>query len=173
VVPVWLLDVDGVLNVTKPGWGGPPRHGEVAYGEQVFRMNWAPQLIAELVRLHRSRAVEFRWTTTLVDHIDQVGAMMRLPRFPTAFSGLPSDPHVKAPTLKTDAALHVVGQEQRPLIWTDEDAIPTSGTLLRRLQGRGLPLLLIAPDPRRGLQPADLHAVTEFLTDPWSWPGSD
>ena len=30
-MPVWLLDVDGVLNVTKPGWGGPPRQGEVTY----------------------------------------------------------------------------------------------------------------------------------------------
>src|SRR5438270_332570 len=26
-VPVWLLDVDGVINVRRPGWGGPPWKG--------------------------------------------------------------------------------------------------------------------------------------------------
>ena len=87
VVPVWLVDVDGVLNVSKPGWGGPPHHGTVAYGAETYQMRWAPRLITELARFHRTRAVEFRWATTWADHIDQVQNVMRLPRIPTAFSG--------------------------------------------------------------------------------------
>ena len=169
VVPVWLLDVDGVLNASRPGWGAPPRQGNALHGGEVFRMRWAPALITELVELHRTQLVEFRWATTWVDHIDQIQAMFGLPRFPVAFSGLATDPHVKAPALKADAALRVVEQERRPLIWADDDAIPTAGPILRRLRDSGQPLLLIAPDLRHGLQPADLYTVTEFLGDPRSW----
>ena len=44
--PVWLLDVDGVLNANKPGWGQAPRKRIISG----FVVRWAPKLI---VRMHR------------------------------------------------------------------------------------------------------------------------
>lgn len=165
-VPVWLLDVDGVLNADRPGWRARPRQGRATFEGHVFRMRWAPRLMLQLAGLHHDRVVEFRWATTWVDQIDRLEALFGLPGFPVAFSGLPTGPQLQTPTLKCMAALDVVETERRPLIWTDDDAIPIGGPLLRRLHGSEQPLLLIAPDPLRGLQPADLEAVTEFLANP-------
>jgi hypothetical protein len=72
-------------------------------------------------------------------------------------------PSVKAPELKVTAALHVVEVERRPLIWTDDDAIPSAGPQRRRLEAAGMPLLFLTPDPLRGLQPGDLTAIDNFL----------
>jgi hypothetical protein len=165
-VPVWLLDVDGVLNADRPSWGGLAGKGTAKFEGHAFRMRWAPRLMVQLSGLHRDRVVEFRWATTWVDQIGQIEALFQLPGFPLAFSGLPSGPQTQVPDLKGKAALHVVETERRPLIWTDDDAIPLGGPLRRRLQASGQPLLLIAPDPNRGLEPADLQAVTEFLANP-------
>jgi hypothetical protein len=172
-VPVWLLDVDGVLNADRPGWSGLPGHGTAKFEGHVFRMRWAPRLIVQLIKLHRDHVVEFRWATTWVDEIGQIEALFRLPGFPLAFSGLSSGPQSQVPGLKGEAALHVVETERRPLIWTDDDAIPLGGPLRRRLHA-SQPLMLIAPDPNRGLQPADIQAVTEFLANPGATerPGS-
>ena len=164
--PVWLLDVDGVLNANRPGWGAPPRQGTAHYGSETFRMRWAPKLMVELVQLHREGMVDLRWATTWVDHIDSVQALFGLPAFPLAFSRLSAAPQVKAPGLKMDAALQVVETERRALIWTDDDAIDADPLLVPRLRASGQPLLLIRPDPRRGLQPADLQAIAEFIRNP-------
>jgi hypothetical protein len=161
--PVWLLDVDGVLNAGRPGWGAKPGQGDASFERMTFRMRWAPPLIARLAAYHRAGVAEIRWATTWVDEIAQIEALMGLPAFPTAFSGLPEGPQFKVPGLKADAALEVVEGEGRALIWTDDDAIPLSGPLLDRLNSAGPPILLVAPNPRRGLQAADLDRIDEFL----------
>jgi hypothetical protein len=51
--PVWLLDVDGVVNVARPGWGAAPRSGNAYSGATAYRMRWAPTLI-ERIRLRRA-----------------------------------------------------------------------------------------------------------------------
>lgn len=43
--PVWLLDVDGVINATRPGWGSPPRQASVYADGDDWPMRWAPALI--------------------------------------------------------------------------------------------------------------------------------
>lgn len=161
--PVWLLDVDGVLNAPAPRWGGPPRRADAVHTGEVFRMSWAPELVAALRRLHRTGAVELRWATTWADESLQLERLFGLPELATAFAGLGPSPAVKTPALKVAAALRVLEHEGRPLIWTDDDAIPGRGPLREALEAAGPPLLLIAPDPRHGLQPEDLDAVAGFL----------
>jgi hypothetical protein len=167
--PVWLLDVDGVLNVARPGWGRPPRQGRAVALGVSYQLRWAPGLVDRIVRLHKSGTVEVRWATTWVDHIGEIERLLRLPAFPPAFTGLGAAPFATAPDAKLAVALGVVEFEQRPLIWTDDDSIPTSGPILERLAVSGLPVLLVAPDPLHGLQPEHLRAIEEFLAD--SGPG--
>ncbi|CRK60373.1 hypothetical protein [Alloactinosynnema sp. L-07] len=164
-LPVWLLDVDGVLNAVRPGWGRAPRQGTASSGGLGYRMHWAPALIEEIIRLHRAGLVEIRWATTWADDIAQVERLLRLPRFPTAFSTLGVDPSVKAPERKAAAALEIVEVECRPLVWTDDDAIPASGPLIERLTAIGVPTMFVRPNPRHGLQPEDVRAIEEFLDE--------
>jgi hypothetical protein len=160
--PVWLLDVDGVLNATRPGWGGPPARRLVPAGGIHYPLTWAPALMTRLTRIHHGGSVEIRWSTTWVDEIAGVEAALRLPAFPVAFTG--PTPGTGAVEAKEQAALDVVEAEGRPLVWTDDAAIPPDGPVRDRLAASGLPQLLIAPDPRVGLQPDDLDAIAAFLS---------
>ncbi|GGL41836.1 hypothetical protein GCM10014719_48880 [Planomonospora parontospora subsp. antibiotica] len=62
--PVWLLDVDGVINVARPGWGDAPRSGTAYSGGGAYRMRWAPALIDRIRALHRAGGVEIRWCSS-------------------------------------------------------------------------------------------------------------
>ena len=93
----------------------------------------------------------------------QVERLLRLPAFRTAFRGLGTAPSVGAVDFKLAAALHVVEVERRPLIWTDDDAIPVMGPERDRLEQAGVPVLLLAPDPHTGLGPADVERIDAFL----------
>lgn len=63
--PIWLLDVDGVLNAfdeSRPvlgEWGD--WDGFTASG---YPIRYSPSMISRIVGLHRSGAVEVRWLTT-------------------------------------------------------------------------------------------------------------
>jgi hypothetical protein len=162
-VPVWLLDVDGVVNARRPAWDQPFAHGNAFVDGVAYRLQWAPPLTRYIKAVHKRQAAEIRWATTWVDHVHQVERLLRLPAFRTAFRGLGTAPSVGAPDRKLGAALHVVEIEQRPLIWTDDDAIPIMGTQRRRLEEAGVPVLLIAPDPYEGLGPVHLERIDAFL----------
>jgi hypothetical protein len=158
--PVWLLDVDGVLNANKPGWGAPPL-ARTAYAHQVaYRMRFAPALILRIRTLHAAGRVEVRWATTWVDHIDQITTIMHLSTWP-AFTL--TQPNCDAYAAKYTAALHVVETERRPLIWTDDEVIPDDhDPACRRLREAGPPVLLIRSRPNRGLQPDHLDQIEAF-----------
>ncbi|MDQ1288640.1 MAG: hypothetical protein QG622_2206 [Actinomycetota bacterium] len=161
--PVWLLDVDGVVNARHPAWDQPYAQGHAFVDGVTYRLQWAPALTRFIKSVHKRRAAEVRWATTWVDHVHQVERLLRLPAFHTAFRGLGTSPAVGAPERKLEAALHVVEVERRPLIWTDDDAIPMAGEDRRRLEDAGVPMLLLAPDPFEGLTPAHLEAIEAFL----------
>jgi hypothetical protein len=167
-VPVWLLDVDGVLNATRPGWRAPPRLGDASAGGFTFTIRWAPPLIERIALLHEAGRVEVRWATSWVVEIRQIERLLRLPTFPTAFAQVDTRAASAVIEAKGRAALDVVEGERRPLIWTDDDAIPTTGPLRDRITGCELPVLLLAPDSRRGLQPGHVRAIEEFVADPWA-----
>jgi len=163
-VPVWLLDVDGVVNARRPAWDQPFAQGNAFVDGVAYRLQWAPALTRYIKAVHKRQAAEIRWATTWVDHVHQVERLLRLPALHTAFRGLGTAPSVGAPDRKLSAALHVVEIERRPLIWTDDDAIPVMGTQRRRLEEAGVPVLLLAPNPYEGLTPEHLERIDDFLT---------
>jgi hypothetical protein len=161
-MPVWLLDVDGVVNARRPAWDQPFAQGHAFVDGVTYRLQWAPADPLHQA-VHKRRAAEVRWATTWVDHVHQVERLLRLPAFTTAFRELGTSPAVAAPERKLAAALYVVEMERRPLIWTDDDAIPMSGPDLERLENAGVPVLLLSPDSFEGLGPEDLTRIDAFL----------
>jgi hypothetical protein len=158
--PVWLLDVDGVINVKRPGWGAAPFHGQAHALGVVWRLRWAPALTARIRRLHRDGVLEVRWCSTWCAWPAEIERVLRMPGLDRAFGDVPDASVAKL------AAARAVLLGGRRLVWTDDDEVPEPGPLHDELTAGGR-ALLIRPDPRRGLTPEDLDAIEAFArTEP-------
>ncbi len=160
--PIWLLDVDGVLNANRPGWSERPRQAIAYAAGEPFKMRWSSTLLTTIRTLHTSGRVELRWCTTWCPWVDQLEKIFGLPplvRSVPVSEVRDGDAWREA---KHCAALDAL-REGRPLIWTDDEAIPTSGTTFELLRNADVPTLLIAPRSNRGLQPEHLSQIETFL----------
>lgn len=156
--PIWLLDVDGVINVNKPAWHAAPHTSHARDNGTEWRIRWAPQLIARIRALHRSGLADVRWCTTWCSQADQLERIFHLPPLGRAFEGEPRGIHCSAAKLK---AARAVVAEGRALIWTDDDEVPTSGPVFDELTAGGR-ALLIRPDSRGGLRPEHMDEIEAF-----------
>lgn len=159
--PVWLLDVDGVINASRPAWGVQPASRVVAGIGGDFKIRWARELATRIVRLHRSGVVEVRWCTSWCPVADRLEMLFGFPSFERMLT-LEDTKTVPALTAaKQREALRVVSSG-RSLVWTDDEAIPRSGPVFDALAASGVSAHLVIPKPRRGLTPADLRGIEEF-----------
>jgi hypothetical protein len=156
--PIWLLDVDGVINASKAGWSAMPSRTNISDGAREYRISWAPALLDRIRSLNSSGAAEIRWCTTWCPWADQLERLFRLPTLARALTG--EIPRGGGNELKLAAALRVLAEGRR-LIWTDDTAIPQSGPAYDALTESGR-ALLIAPSPRRGLRPEHMDAIEAF-----------
>lgn len=151
----WLLDVDGVINAARPGWGAAPRRGHAYAIGREWRIRWAPALATRIREIHAAGVVEVVWATTWCPDADQIERLLRLPPLRRAWTDHRHGPAAR--DAKFAAALTEL-EAGRRLVWTDDEAIPTDPDRLAQLDGA----LLIAPEPGRGLQPADVDAIVAF-----------
>lgn len=168
--PVWLLDVDGVLEGSRPGWHAVPRRDRLRLADGTeLRYTWAPALVERINRVHRGGAVEIRWATSWITPgairdvaVHELAALFGLP------TGLPLAWQLPAAQLspgqvlaaKRRAAIGVVRAGRR-LVWTDDNAIPRLGPHRAELDKAGA--LLIAPSVRTGLLPEHLDHIEAYL----------
>ena len=160
--PVWLLDVDGVVNTTRPGWGGPPRKSLVWSGADntSYVLRWSPLLVDRIRALHTGGRVEVRWCTTWCPEAERLERLWRLPVLARSLTADPMPRGAECRPLKLAAAGNVLAEGRR-LIWTDDEALPPPGPERDELTAGGR-ALLIAPRAARGLQPADLDLIEKF-----------
>jgi hypothetical protein len=159
-MPVWLLDVDGVVNVRRPTWGPDLCRG-IAHSDGVdWPIRWAPALIARIRHLHGSGVVEVRWCTTWCMDADELERLFGLPALGRALGADDLDGTEATDARKLAAARRVLAAGRR-LVWTDDTAVPRSGPLFDELT-RGGRALLIRPHSRRGLRPADINRIRAF-----------
>lgn len=159
--PVWLLDIDGVLNAyayqrrVHDEWEDVdhrrlkiPHHG-------TFPLWVAGEVLAFVRGVHDATLADILWCTTWLDAANEVFApAFGLPEFPVG--GRPAG--ITDYTWKSDAA-RAVAASGRALVWTDDDAITEQD---RRLLNQPHHLLL-SPDPRTGLDADDLRLIEEHL----------
>lgn len=172
-VPVWLLDIDGVLNAisSKPDRSVWPAAGWRRFEATDARTGttWpilAAEPVAAFIReVRTSGRAEVRWHTTWQESANKVGAELGLPELEVQEAPEFAEDGEYSPTWwKLAAALRVIEEEQRPLIWTDDDA--TMGRIMPTPYDRvkAFPNLLIAPQQRIGLTRKQLRAIDEHLT---------
>jgi hypothetical protein len=160
--PVWLLDVDGVVNTISPGWGGPPGGSLVwsAADNMSYLLCWAPLLVDRIRALHTSGKVEVRWCTTWCPEAERLEKLWQLPELVRSLDADPMPRGAECRPLKLAAAWNVLAEDRR-LIWTDDEALPPPGPDRDELTADGR-ALLIEPRATRGLQPADLDLIEKF-----------
>jgi hypothetical protein len=160
--PVWLLDVDGVLNAKRPSWHTMPRRAYVADSAgRDWIIRWAPELIARIRKLIDAGAVEVRWCTTWCPDADRLEKLWSLPSLGRAFDTVPKSRYVG--DLKLAAAREVLASGRR-LIWTDDMEVPDFGPLYDELTANGQGLL-IRPPGREGLSPEHMEVIEQWISN--------
>jgi hypothetical protein len=184
--PLWLLDVDGVLNAVakRPDRGvwRDWRRGSASADGVTWPIWFSPTVTGTVARLHESGVVEVRWLTTWGAQANgELRTLFGLPEL--AVAGEPphvagdhgADSHGEAVALeanggraswwKLDAVRRIVGDEpERPVIWTDDDlgGERDAVTWVERNVPRRL---LVSPRPDVGLTPRQLRAIRSYCGD--------
>lgn len=178
--PVWLLDVDGVINAIAlqpeaDSWPAPAwTHRLVtALDGRTWPILSAQPVLDFLIAVDRADRAEIRWHTTWQQSaVERLGPALGLPSWPIAtapeftdfddsgYAGRMAGPR----WWKAGAAQRVRTEEQRRLIWTDDDL----------WAGRALPVVkhlmsdvlvcTVSPLPATGLTAADLAHIDLFLS---------
>lgn len=159
--PVWLLDVDGVINAFADdlGWGEASQSGQARSAGRTYTLYWAQPLIDRIRCMHESGLVEVHWCTTWCPDANELEQLWELPEFTRSWTeDINGFPAIRA---KVEAADRVLAQGRR-LVWTDDDVTPLPGSIhYEELTAAGR-ALLIAPNYRVGLQPEHLDAIEAF-----------
>lgn len=173
--PIWLLDIDGVINTRVNGihriW---PDDDPIITEAQGLNRSWrivtAPAVRDYIAKIHELELAEIQWHTTWQNQANNVSDALELPHFPVCpapeytewSSGKRSQCWWKLP-----AALRVL-ISGRPLVWTDDDIdYDPDAYASVRLDYTDTPRLTICPNSREGLGPKDLKKIDEFLKEQW------
>lgn len=157
---VWLIDVDGVINASKAGWGRAGQAAIALANGHPYRLRWEPQVIDAIRTFNAAPGREARWATTWCDHEPELRRVFGL-ILPVAFGARPA--HLTYDEQKIDAARAVLDAGQR-LIWTDDTVVPAARRFFPRfdMSEADGQALLIAPKPSRGLRPEDIDRIAAF-----------
>lgn len=170
--PLWLLDVDGVLNAlsARPGratwpdweWGTAAVHGVD------WPIRFAPAVSAYVTAVHADDRADVRWLTTWGSGANgELARLLGLPQLavagePPEAGGLADAEGVgrwwKADVVRT----LVLADPGRPLLWTDDD-LAHEPRVTHWVGAHAARSLCLAPDPVTGLSPSDLARVDAFF----------
>lgn len=166
--PLWLLDVDGVLNAVShrpdpdvwPDW----RHGTAFANGSSWPIWFSPTLTRAIADLHERGLAEIRWLTTWGEDANgELRELLGLPRLQVAGTGDVFDPTVDWWKFDVVKSFHRA-EPNRRLIWTDDDLLylpEAQAWVAARTRS-----LVIAPRSDRGLTPDQLTEIRRFCNDP-------
>jgi hypothetical protein len=164
VIPVWLLDVDGVVNAFRAGWYTAPRLVQVhsAADDYDYRIRYEPRLVEAIRRVHEDGRAEVTWCSTWCSDAAALEDALGLPALPRAFTEPVKG--AAACAAKLDAARRVVAAGRR-LVWTDDVEVGHHAGDCAIWAANGT-ALAVGPNGSRGLRPRDLRRIDEFLARP-------
>jgi hypothetical protein len=169
--PVWLLDIDGVVNALARGAvrGSWPQDAWIqrviradmpGHGPMVLPILAARPVLDFVAQVYHSGTADVRWHSTWrAAAMTELAPVLGLPPIPISVA-----PEWTAPPYegwwKLPAARRVL-ESGRRLVWTDDDLgvfAAEVGDLVSRPDA-----LLIGPDRHIGLTGADLDSIAAFL----------
>lgn len=157
--PVWLLDVDGVINAYSPQWGEKPREDVAEANGVRYRLRWAPSLIAEIKSLIAVKLVDVVWCTTWCDYADALEKLWEIdPPLARAFGGVPNH-WAEMKLAKFDVVTTALAGD-RPVIWTDDIEPGEYVELFGRSERTDA--LFIQPAGSTGLLPRHMREIRAF-----------
>lgn len=174
-IPVWLLDIDGVLNAATRG--KPPTHAwpaddwidTKAMGEaRTWRMLAARPVLDFIRDVHTAGRAEIRWHTTWQERAANVAEALDLPTFPVQYAPEFLDVEdclLRDQWWKLPAAQRVLTDEGRDLVWTDDDADWDLTADQRTSLGAAGRVLIVSPDVLTGLCRQHLRKIDAFLPE--------
>lgn len=163
--PLWLLDVDGVINAVT---GNPDRtvwpdwvRGEAIADGAGWRIWYSPSVVEAICRLRREGLAEIRWLTTWGhDANDELADVCGLPQLDVVEFDHEYEMHEDWWKLGAVQQIHDA-EGPRPLVWTDDD-LRTETRAQDWVSDRYPDRLLIAPRCHLGLTPAHLREIEAF-----------
>lgn len=154
--PIWLLDIDGVLNAVRPAGGEYVRTG-TGYSSVCYR----PALMQRIAHLHAGGTVDIRWLTTWMERslsfAEAVGLAVGLPVVGQEEFRRGGD------WWKATAARGVAeAYPDRLIVWTDDDLDYSldCGELDWVI---GYRMLRLSPDPRVGLTDDQIRMIKDAV----------
>ena len=175
MTPIWLLDVDGVLNARPGGTGkGWPSDVFVKTKQRddsngrLWSIHAARPVLDFIRGVHEEGLVEIRWHTTWQAGANKIGKALNLPKFPIVeapeFNGWRLHDH-QGGWWKVPASMRTL-DEGRPVIWTDDDlSVPHMLPMIQHqeLVAHAPGCLLIRPDSSYGLTAGHLDTIRGVL----------
>ena len=170
--PIWLLDVDGVINALSHPESWPDSQEGIAHlSDGSFKICWSPELIEEIKLL--SKFIEIRWLTTwgklantalrpLVGLPDEFPVQAE-PVYETGYGG--GNYQYTTFDWKFIAAKEAL-KEGRPIIWTDDDAWTEDmkREICAEADSKKIPILMIRPQVLNGLSKNHISTIKEFTS---------
>jgi hypothetical protein len=168
--PLWLLDIDGVINAcnrhrpigTWPGYDNWIKKN-VVNSQGSWPILAAKPVLDFITYVHDSGLAEIRWHTTWQEEALDFGDQFGLP----TFNIQPCPEAVKNGTMywwKFPAVQRELSVGRR-VLWTDDDITIRLTPTSRRLLEVSTQLKMIVPKTHTGLSPDNLVDITYFLED--------
>lgn len=165
---VWLLDVDGVVNVDEDegdeAWSAY-LEGRASDGRRSWHIRWAVDLVARIKEINARDDAEVRrcstWCGPPAENLgDLIGVRLR-----SAWDEAIAPGTGEVERAKWNAARTVLAAGDR-LVWTDDrllSVITERWPASRAFELHRADALLVNPDPWVGLRPEDVADIFRFI----------
>jgi len=172
--PIWYLDVDGVVNIARPikPHDIPDEHWRDVLVTKL-PIRYDQRVVDFINRVHRDGNAEIVWLTTWERKaIDDLAPVLELDEFRLPSRSLRGFPEGAYGWWKWESVKHHTDEDDhdhRDIIWTDDDlayAMKLSPAISAWHDSRdkvGLRTLGISPRSSRGLTPAHLAVIEEWI----------
>jgi hypothetical protein len=161
--PVWLLDVDGVINAVRLDAPDGFERADV----DGFAILYRPQVVERIDAMAAEGLVEVRWLTTWREHARDLEAALGMRHKFAIEVEERGDTSWQKPYRtwwKSTIAERIWYEDTaRPIVWTDDDLkwSRSNGDVVW-LERVSAPLLTISPDETFGLTDYDLDQIGHF-----------
>lgn len=167
--PLWLLDVDGVINAVAPEVPLPESKWQdhVRVLVNGYHINHSVALVERIAQLHNDGVVEVRWLTTWCEvAAAELAPTIGLPEFKVEGSDVMRRHESESrhhEWWKLEVAQRIWEAEKRPFVWTDDDLYYSKEAQEWLASLNADDYIAVSPSFRRGLQPKHLTLIKDFL----------